>query len=317
MAQYDRNLAPGQFGQGFLHVLQLFESRYVVVAIDQQTIQHLHTAEHANEKIATARTLLRELGAGISPVDKKSMERIIGDAEYYARILAQDLHPARCDPASPQIIPLQSRPVLILGPDNDTVSRGLQNLKAACDSLGGLIKLPNAIKRKPISNVAAQPFQTAPEANNDTSEPPKPDWDIDALPAYDPKELLHYRRRSRNRYRSMNSLRPPDAFRPEVQHIPGESENERPSFSEPVLDRRELPASTLPQPPYRGAPWMPTLTSMHELEGSTGPMTSMDDRGSDSYTTPGTSAVGSVSWPSSVSGAMEHQRLWSVPDRNG
>ncbi|KIX00238.1 uncharacterized protein Z518_10377 [Rhinocladiella mackenziei CBS 650.93] len=248
----------GQLGQGSLHILQLFDSSYTVLSVDQTITEHLKSVESAKEKLDSAKAMLSGLGPRNSPTEKIHMQQLIRNAEYCARILAQDLHPARGDPLSFQAAGSTSRPFLILGSDQPAISTHLQELSSACSSLERLI-----------------------EACKSSPAPTSLDESKSDLPDYDPSMLLHYRRVSRIRYRRVNSLPDVDQSKSEPRESLEQSPNVITSSSESSLGRHELPArptSTSPaQGNFRGPVWSPSLTSMPELEGDPVPIAARDN----------------------------------------
>lgn len=165
MAHGNDGPASTQADQGSLHVLQLFEFSYTVLTFDENLVLYLRTAERVNEQIQSSRVLLSGLGAEVSIPKKKSIELAISKAECCARILTQDLEPAKSESSSPQDIIRQSRLFLVLRSDNHEASKDLESLHHACNALDKIIEScksvrANSIKRKPLHlsvNPSAQP----------------------------------------------------------------------------------------------------------------------------------------------------------------
>lgn len=275
MAQVKDDLPSTQADQGSLHVLQLFDFSYTVLTFDERLILYLRTAERANEQIQSARVLLRGLGAEVSIPKKKSMEKTISETEYHARILAQDLDPAKSESSSPQDIIKQSRLFLILRSDNHEVSKDLESLYNACIALDNIIEScksvrVNSIKRKPLHSTITPSSQTSqtspvtsPPANKvDVANGEQPSTSqqtedfLAGLPPLDAARLLHHRRTSRLRNRSNNQLAQTSEGQPQQPTNDPANTFELPGWS-PI---------PIPQPTARGYVFIPTLTTMPELE---------------------------------------------------
>lgn len=282
MAQSEHGPPSSQADQGSLHVLQLFDFSYTVLTFDDRLILYLRTAERANEKIHSARALLRGLGPEVSIPKKKSMERTISETEYNARILAQDLDPAKSESSSPQDIIRQSRLFLVLRPDNHEVSKDLESLHHACNALDNIIEScksvrANSVKRKPLNSPVAPSSQTSPVASppainvngvdaEQSSMSQQNDDFLKGLPPLDATRLLHHRRTSRLRNRSTSQLSKNNEGQSEQQaNDPQQSEMRNDPTNAFELPGWPTPIP-IPPPTARGYVFIPTLTTMPELE---------------------------------------------------
>lgn len=277
MAQVDIGPPSTQADQGSLHVLQLFDDSFTVLTFEERLALYLRTAERAHEQIQASRILLRGLGAEVSIPKKKSIEKTISETEYHARILAQDLDPAKSESSSPQDIIRQSRLFLVLRSENHEVSKDLESLHHACKALDDIIEScksvrANSVKRKPLQSpvVPSQPPLVAPppaiKVNAVNAEQPSmpqsADDFLNGLPPLDATKLLHHRRNSRLRNRSLSQLGKSN------ESSPNQSANDS---QQPLVrnDPAELPGwppIPIPPPTARGYVFIPTLTSMPELE---------------------------------------------------
>ncbi|KAK5049414.1 hypothetical protein LTR84_004343 [Exophiala bonariae] len=266
-----------QADQGSLHVLQLFDDSFTVLTFEDRLALYLRTAERAHEQIQSSRMLLRGLGAEVSIPKKKSIEKTISETEYHARILAQDLDPAKSESSSPQDIIRQSRLFLVLRSENHEVSKDLESLHHACKALDDIIEScksvrANSVKRKPLQSsvTPSQPLPVAPtpaiRVDAVIAEQPsmsqQTDDFLNGLPPLDATKLLHHRRTSRLRNRSTSQLGRPNEGSPGQQ--PGDSQQYL--LPDDPAELPGWPAIPIPPPTARGYVFIPTLTSMPELE---------------------------------------------------
>ena len=322
MAQNTNRPPPGHLAQGTLHVFLLFESTYALVVLDDETTKQLQLAERANNNIVLARDLLQLLEAGIPIEHKKSMERIISNAEYGLRIVAQSLQPARCRTGQSPLTALQSRNVWILGPDNQEVTTALRNFRTPYDSLMALIATCQSIQ-------AASNASTATRISNDpiaavnpasTIASPRRQDGNDSISMSEPGQLLHYRRILRNRQHSTNRLS--DSWVGVGLKVPKAVETmEISSLARLIPNTHELPsvASPISQTSSRMQAWNPSLPSTAELEGCTPQPSSLNENGLDFFTPVDTPEGGSLSYRSSSS-TRGHRistplstRSWELP----
>lgn len=281
MAQGNDGPAWTQADQGSLHVIQLFDFSYTVLTFDETLVLYLRTAERVNEQIQSSRVVLSSLGAEVSILKRQSVELAISQAECCARILTQDLEPAKSESSSPQDIIRQSRLFLVLRSDNHEASKDLESLHHACNALDRIIEScksvrANSIKRKPLhlpvtsstqpSSVASPPAITVDIVNAEQpSTAQQTDDFLNGLPPLDATKLLHHRRTSRLRNRSLS------------QRVNNDGQSEQQANDPPQNPAPNDPANTfelpgwpnpipIPPPTARGYVFIPTLTSMPELE---------------------------------------------------
>lgn len=281
MAHGNDGPASTQADQGSLHVLQLFEFSYTVLTFDENLVLYLRTAERVNEQIQSSRVLLSGLGAEVSIPKKKSIELAISKAECCARILTQDLEPAKSESSSPQDIIRQSRLFLVLRSDNHEASKDLESLHHACNALDKIIEScksvrANSIKRKPLHlsvNPSAQPSSVVspPAIKVDIVNAEQPstaqqtDDFLNGLPPLDATKLLHHRRTSRLRNRSLSQLVKNDGQSEQQGNAP--QQNSTPNDPANTFELPGWPTPIpIPPPTARGYVFIPTLTSMPELE---------------------------------------------------